>query len=152
VVELRELSREVGHPPEALTPIERDRQRLVRHLRALRGGQGTFTSPQDFSLHWQLGQPASTVGVHPSWSLDPYGMRRSWATDRIGLAITPAQACAQLTDDRHRLLIWTHTERGGRHSEAFLRDCLRRDDASWHEITAELGLSSGAIKVFRRNP
>lgn len=142
----------LGSGTGAPDAVERDRERLIQQLRTLPGEAGTFTSPQDFSLHWRLDQPSSTVGVHPSWSLDPYGMRRSWATDRIGLAISDEQACAQLTDPRHRHLIWSRTERGGRHSEAFLLECLSRDELIWREITQNLGLSSGAIRVFRRDP
>jgi hypothetical protein len=94
--------------------------------------------------------PSSTVGVHPSWSLDPYGMRRSWATDLIGLPVSEGEACAQLTDRRHELLIWTRTERGGRHDEAFLRACLDADSALWRELTKDLGLRSGRHRVFHR--
>ncbi|WP_322773776.1 hypothetical protein [Synechococcus sp. CBW1107] len=142
----------LGADARAPDAVEQDRERLIQQLRSQPGEAGTFTSPQDFSLHWQLDQPSSTVGVHPSWSLDPYGMRRSWATDRIGLAISDEQACAQLTDPRHRHLIWTRTERGGRHSEAFLLECLSRDEHTWQEMTQDLGLTSGAIRVFRRDP
>ncbi|QPN55564.1 hypothetical protein I1E95_10115 [Synechococcus sp. CBW1107] len=142
----------VGADARAADAVEVDRERLIQQLRTLKGEAGTFTSPQDFSLHWQLDQPSSTVGVHPSWSLDPYGMRRSWATDRIGLAISDEQACAQLTDPRHRHLIWTRTGRGGRHSEDFLLECLNRDEHTWREITQDMGLTSGAIRVFRRTP
>lgn len=142
----------LGAGSRAPDAVERDRERLIQRLRTLPGEAGTFTSPQDFSLHWELDEPSSTVGVHPSWSLDPYGMRRSWATDLIGLAISDEQACAQLTDPRHRHLIWSRTGRGGRHSEAFLLECLSRDELTWREITQDLELSSGAIRVFRREP
>lgn len=130
--------------------IQADRTRLIRYLQWVPEAKRSFTSPQDFSLHWRFHMPSSTAGVHPSWSLDPYGMRRSWATDLIGLPISEHEACAQLTDRRHQLLIWTRTERGGRHEVAFLRGCLEADTARWEEITRELGLLSGHHRVFRR--
>jgi hypothetical protein len=150
LVELGQLAAPPRPPAPETIRLEQDRARLLAHLRALPPRQRTFTSPQDFSFHWQLAMPASTAGVHPSWSLDPYGMRRSWATDRLGLAITDDQACAQLTDRRHRHVIWRRTERGGRHGEAFLLACLASDPTGWEEISGAIGLRSGELRVFRR--
>ena len=128
-----------------------ERERLLTHLAGLPPAQRHFTSPQDFSYHWQLGEPASTAGVHPSWSLDPYGMKPSWASRRLGLAITAEQACAQLRSPRHQLVIWSRSDRGGRHALAFTQHCLTSDpQGGWQEISGRLGLRSGRVRVFRR--
>ncbi|MCX5932715.1 MAG: hypothetical protein NTW83_13070 [Cyanobacteria bacterium] len=126
---------------------------LVRnHLAAQPPDRRGFISPQDFSLHWQLHQDASTVGVHPSWSLDPYGLSASWATRRLGLAITDVQACDQLVAAGNHTIVWKATDRGGRHSESFLRHCLATSTSRWTEITARVGLSGENYKLFERQP
>lgn len=137
----------------AADPLQQDHERLRRHLAGQPPAQRRFTSPQDFSYHWQLGQPASTAGVHPSWSLEPYGMAPSWATRQLGLAITAEQACAQLRSPRHDLVIWTWSGRGGRHELVFTRRCLAGDPRGrWQEISQQLQLQSGQLRVFRRLP
>jgi hypothetical protein len=124
---------------------------LVRnHLAAQPPEQRGFISPQDFSLHWQLHQDASTVGIHPSWSLEPYGLSASWATRRLGLAITDTQACDQLVAAENHTIVWKATDRGGRHSESFLKNCLASRTSQWTEITARVGLSGEIYKLFER--
>ncbi len=126
---------------------------LVRnHLAAQPPDQRGFISPQDFSLHWQLHQDASTVGAHPSWSLEPYGLSASWATRRLGLAVTDAQACDQLVSAGNHTIVWKATDRGGRHAESFLKECLAGQASQWTEITARVGLSGEIYKLFERHP
>ncbi len=126
---------------------------LVRnHLAAQPPDQRGFVSPQDFSLHWQLHQDASTVGVHPSWSLEPYGLSASWATSHLGLPITDAQACDQLVAAGNHTIVWKATDRGGRHSESFLRHCLAQSTSDWTEITTAISLSGENYRLFERHP
>ncbi|WP_322773775.1 hypothetical protein [Synechococcus sp. CBW1107] len=139
-----------SRPAKLVTALEQDRAELRRYFSGLPEAERGFTAPQDPALHWQLRVPATTVGIGPKWSLNPQGIRASWATRTIGLPVGQAQICAQLLQPANRHLVWTRTDPEGPNTEAFLRQCLNQDKARWQELTGELGLRTGEFKLFRR--
>lgn len=139
-----------SRPPELIAALEQDRAELRRYFSGLPEAERGFTAPQDPALQWQLRMPASTVGIGPRWSLNPEGLRASWATRTIGLPVGQAQICAQLLQPANRHLVWTRTDPEGPNTEAFLRQCLSQETGSWDEITKDLGLRTGEFKLFRR--
>ncbi len=142
------------HPPrgprESVLALERDRAAVRRYVRSLPAVERSFTAPQDTGLHRELNQPAGTVGVGPRWSLDQQQLAPSWATRRLGLPSGRDQVCRQLTARPTRHLVWLRTDPDGPNTEAFLRACLAADVDGWEEISDQLDLRTGEVKVFRR--
>ncbi len=130
--------------------LEQDRTMLRTYLAALPAEDRGFTAPQDPALQWQLNVPATTVGIGPDWSLNPQGMKASWATSVIGLPVGVAQTCSQLLQPANAHLVWKRVDPEGPNTEAFIRQCLSQESGRWKEITQDLGLRTGEFKLFRR--
>ncbi len=152
VSELTRIQRPTGTTATTapITGLERDRTAVRDYLRRLPPGERGFTAPQDVGLQWQMGLPASTVGIGPEWSLNQQNLSPSPATRRLGLAIRETEACAQLTAATNRHLVWRRTDPEGRNTREFLLSCLNRQPGAWEEISQEIGLHSGEMAVFRR--
>jgi hypothetical protein len=130
--------------------LEQDRTMLRTYLAALPAENRGFTAPQDPALQWQLNVPATTVGIGPDWSLNPQGMKASWATSVIGLPVGVAQTCSQLLQPANAHLVWKRVDPEGPNTEAFMRQCLSQESGRWEELTQDLGLRTGEFKLFRR--
>ncbi|MCP9801176.1 hypothetical protein [Synechococcus sp. RedBA-s] len=139
-----------SRPAKLVRALEQDRAELRRYFSGLPAAERGFTAPQDPALQWQLRVPATTVGIGPSWSLNPQGLRASWATRTIGLPVGQTQICEQLLQSANHHLVWTRTDPDGPNTEAFLQQCLKQDMARWQEISGKLGLRTGEFKLFRR--
>ena len=129
---------------------QQDRARILRFLQQQPPEERGFISPLDFSFHWRLRQPASTVGVHRSWSLRPYDLPSSPATRLLGIATDRSQACAQLTAPTNRFIIWERQDRPDLPDRTLLQQCLELDDHRWRDISAEVGLRRRDYTVLQR--
>lgn len=142
------------HPPRqphgVVSAVEADRDATRRYLLAQPLAWRRFTAPQDVALQRQLGQPASTTGIGPEWSLNHQQLKSSWATRTLALPTDPAAVCRQLTDPANHHLVWMRTDPEGPNTEAFFRGCLDRDPGQWQDISGDLKLASGEYRVFRR--
>jgi hypothetical protein len=90
------------------------------------------------------------VGIGPDWSLNPQGMKASWATSVIGLPVGVAQTCAQLLQPANAHLVWKRVDPEGPNTEAFMRQCLSQEPGRWVELTQDLGLRTGEFILFSR--
>ncbi len=142
------------HPPhrlaESVRVLEQDRARLAGYLDLLPPQERGFTAPQDVALQRRLNAPASTRGIGPRWSLDQQHLGQHWASRVLGLPADARAACRQLTAGQNRYLVWTRTDPTLANSLDFFRSCLLLDGDHWEDITAQLGLVSGEMKLFRR--
>jgi len=142
------------HPPhqpaESVRVLEQDRARVARYLQSLPPQDRGFTAPQDVALQRRLNGPASTRGIGPRWSLDQQHLGQHWASRVLGLPADVGGACDQLTSGRNRHLVWARTDPSDANSLDFFRSCLARQGDPWEDITAQLGLVSGEMKLFRR--
>jgi hypothetical protein len=139
-----------ARPPKRVIALEEDRARLRTYLAALPAEQRGFTAPQDPALQWQLKVPTTTVGIGPDWSLNPQGVKSSWATTVVGLPVGTAQTCTQLLQPANDHLVWKRTDPEGPNTLAFMRQCLNREPGGWTELTDALGLRTGEFRIFRR--
>lgn len=142
------------HPPhqpaESVRVLERDRARVARYLQSLPPQDRGFTAPQDVALQRRFNSSASTRGIGPRWSLDQQHLGHHWASRVLGLPADVSGACDQLTSGRNRHLVWARTDPSDANSLDFFRSCLARQGDPWEDITAQLGLVSGEMKLFRR--
>jgi hypothetical protein len=46
--------------------------------------------------------------------------------------------------------VWMRTDPDGPNTEAFFRACLDREPGQWQDISADLKLTTGEYRVFRR--
>lgn len=129
---------------------QQDRERILHFLQQQPAQERGFISPLDFSFHWRLQQPASTVGVHRSWSLRPYDLPSSPATRLLGIATDRRQACRQLTAPANRFIIWEEQERSDLPDRNLLQHCLHLDGQHWRDISDELGLRRRHYTVLQR--
>jgi hypothetical protein len=137
-------------PSALVQALEADREAtrlmLLDQPKELRG----FTAPQDVALQRQLRQRATTTGIGPEWSLNQQNLQPSWATRRLALPTDPSTICRQLTDPSNHHLVWMRTDPDGPNTEAFFRACLDREPGQWQDISADLKLTTGEYRVFRR--
>ena len=144
------------HPPrqpaESVRVLEQDRARLAAYLASLPPQERGFTAPQDVPLQRRLNVPASTRGIGPRWSLDQQHLGQHWASRVLGLPADANGACDQLTAGRNRHLVWARIDPSVANSLDFFRSCLAREGDNWEDITAQLGLVGGEMKLFRRLP
>lgn len=132
--------------------MEADRSRVRRYLQALSARDRAFSAPQDVALQRQLDEPSATVGIGPAWSLNQRQLQPSAATRTLGLPTDVDGVCRQLTQRPTRQLVWMRTDPDGPNTLAFLQDCLRREGGSWRDLSADLGLASGKVRLFIREP
>ncbi|MFN9569864.1 MAG: hypothetical protein ACK59G_07965 [Cyanobacteriota bacterium] len=137
-------------PAEIVRELEADRGAARRALLAQPAGLRGFTAPQDVALQRQLRQRATTTGIGPEWSLNQQNLPPSWATRRLALPTDPSTSCRQLTDPSNHHLVWMRTDPDGPNTEAFFRACLDREPGQWQDISADLKLTTGEYRVFRR--
>jgi hypothetical protein len=137
-------------PSEIVRELEVDRGVARRALLAQPPGLRGFTAPQDVALQRQLRQRATTTGIGPEWSLNQQNLQPSWATRRLVLPTEPSTICRQLTDPSNHHLVWMRTDPDGPNTEAFFRACLDREPGQWQDISADLKLTTGEYRVFRR--
>ena len=134
------------------TPSKRqaDRQIILNFLQQQPANQRTFMSPQDFSFHWRLKQPSSSIGIHRSWSMRPYDLPASWATTLLGIATDQREACNQLTASQNHFIIWERQERADLPDDDQLFACLNNTGDTWINRSREIGLKRSDYIVMER--
>ncbi len=140
-------ARSLGGPPSRR---QIDRQIILNFIQQQPPGQRGFSSPQDFSFHWRLKQPSSTIGIHRSWSMRPYDMPASWATTLLGIATDRKDACDQLAAEQNRFVIWERQERADLPDVDQLMTCLEHSGETWINRTKEIGLKNSDYIVMER--
>lgn len=136
-------------PSESSLALEHDRERVRRDLLTLPLPHRSFASPQDVALLREIGTQSSTQGIGPDWSLNQQGLKASWATRKLGLPTDIDGVCADLLRPGVAQVVWMRTDPEGPNTAAFLKECLAKDGRPWKDLSHQIGLRSGEIRLFR---